>query len=216
MQPRMPRGALTITLLLSACALAAGCAARRRVPAVSLPPPPTTLPAGDVIDSAPAAPRNSATLTVDDAAVLLGKPFDADAVASAVGARPKLIQSYHGLGGPQDERHYYGVPPVGLQMLTGRDRVVHTLYFMIEGDSNVAPYSWSLRNGVGRDSRPADVRARLGPPEASGPGLDLPRLRTGPWERFRYPPFGSLHIQYSRAGDTISMMTLMTESALPR
>jgi hypothetical protein len=101
-------------------------------------------------------------------------------------------------------------------MLAGRDRVVRTLFFMIEGDENAAAYPWSLRNGVGPDSRPADVRARLGPPEASGKGLNLPGLNGGAWDRFDYPPFGFLHVQYTRAGDGISQMSLMTESAVPR
>jgi hypothetical protein len=154
---------------------------------------------------------------VEDITVLLGKPLDHDAITAVVGVAGRELLSDHDPGHPEDERHYYIVPSLGLQMVAGPDRVIRTVFFMLDGDENVSAFPWTLAGGVGAASKRSDVRATLGTPEASGQGSrigGLPPL--GPWDRFEYPPFGSLHVQYKVSGDGVAQMTLMEQSAVPR
>ncbi len=156
-------------------------------------------------------------LTVEDIAVLLGRPLN-DATISAVTAVPgRELTSDHDPGHPEDERHYYVVPTLGLQLLAGTHGNISTVFFMLEGDANVHGHPWALRSGVNGASSPSAVRAQLGEPQSTGSGVKIPGLaRTGSWDRFRFPPFGFLHVQYTLAGNGIAQMTLMTEAALPR
>jgi hypothetical protein len=58
---------------------------------------------------------------VDDVAILLGKPLERTSTTAVVGAEGRELPSDHDAGHPEDERHYFIVPSLGLQMLAGRD-----------------------------------------------------------------------------------------------
>jgi len=156
---------------------------------------------------------------VDDIACLLGKPLDHDVITTVVGVEGReLPDDDDDPGHPEDERHDYIVPSLGLQLLAGPDRIIRTIFFMLEGDEDVSAFPWTMVNGVGPSSTQRDVRAKLGEPEASGKGsqiiASLPP--NGPWDRFSFPPFGFLHVQYKVSGIGIAQMTLMDQTAVPR
>lgn len=155
---------------------------------------------------------------VDDIAILLGKPLDGDAITAVVGIKGRELPDDCDPGHPEDERHYYIIPSVGLQLLAGSDRIIRTIFFMLEGDENVSAFPWTTANGVGPASTQRDVRVRLGEPEASGKGLQIAATLppTGPWDRFPFPPFGFLHVQYKRSENGVAQMTLMDRMAVPR
>jgi len=155
---------------------------------------------------------------VDDIAVLLGKPLDHDVITSVVGVKGRELPDDHDPGHPEDKRHYYIVPSRGLQFLAGPDRVIRTALFMLRGDEHVSAYPWRTASGVGPGSTRRDVRMRLGEPEASGKGFQLVATLPpyGPWDRFPFPPFGFLRVQYDVSGDGVTDLALMDETAVPR
>ena len=149
-------------------------------------------------------------LTVDRVATLIGKPFDRRVIETVVGFGGSELPSDHDPGHPEDECHYFMVPPNGLQFAAGPDRIITTIFFMLDGDSNVRGHPWKLENGVGSASARSDVRARLGEPEKSGGPTTVRGLPpVGAWDRFTFPPFGYLHVQYAVDQDRISQFTVM-------
>jgi hypothetical protein len=155
---------------------------------------------------------------VDDIAILLGKPLDRDVITAVVCVEGRELPGDYDPGHPEDERHDYIVPSLGLQFLAGPDRIIRSAFFMLEGDENVSSFPWTLANGIGPASTQSEVRSRLGKPEASGAGSHLIKSLqpTGPWDRFSFPPFGFLHVQYKPSVDGITQITLMDPSAAPR
>jgi hypothetical protein len=157
--------------------------------------------------------RRSDTLTVERVATLIGKPLEVGAIEAVVGPGATELPADHDPGHPEDERHYFVVPHLGLQILAGADRSIKTLFFMLDGDAGVSGHPWSLHGRLTRGSRRTDVRAHLGAPEKSGGPSTIRGLPpTGGWDRFKYPPFGYLHVQYAAGDGHISMFTVMTEA----
>src|SRR4051794_15159331 len=107
---------------------------------------------------------------VEDIAVLLGKPLDGRVITAVVGVEGRELPDEHDPGHPEDERHHYVVPSLGLELQTGPDRIIRTAFCMLDGDENVLGFPWTTASGVGPTSTQNDVRAKLGAPESSGNG----------------------------------------------
>lgn len=149
-------------------------------------------------------------ITIERVASLIGQPLDQHAVEALVGVGGRELPSDHEPGHPEDEANYFIVPSAGLTLLAGPDRIISTIFFMLDGDADVRGHPWSLENGLGKASRRSDVRAFLGEPEKAGGPTTIPGLPpSGAWDRFRYPPFGYLHVQYSVGEGRISQFTIM-------
>lgn len=113
--------------------------------------------------------------TVDDIAVLLNQALDPDVISAVVGAAGRELPSDHDPGHPEDEGHYFVVPARGLQMLSGPDRIVRTLFFMLEGTKR------SRRTLGGFESASAASRAARTCGRCSGSRNDRGRRRG--WHR---------------------------------
>src|SRR5438105_13203420 len=97
----------------------------------------------------------------DEIALLLGEPLDSDVITAVVGVEGRELPDHTDPGHPEDERHCFIIPSLGLQLLAGPDRIIRTIFFMLESDENVSAFPWTTANGVSPSSSQRDVRARL-------------------------------------------------------
>ena len=73
---------------------------------------------------------------------------------------PTLLPDHTDPGHPEDERHCFIIPSLGLQLLAGPDRIIRTIFFMLESDENVSAFPWTTANGVSPSSSQRAGRSR--------------------------------------------------------
>ena len=146
---------------------------------------------------------------IDQVVPLLGSPFDENSIERIFGVRGKELLTQYEPGHPEDQRRYYILRQFGLQILIDSAGVVDSIFFMIDGDENIAPYPWSFsKGGLNGSSKRVEVLAALGKPDRSSQAeLDDP-FAPGGWDRF-ITAFGFIHVQYKALTAGISMVTFM-------
>lgn len=147
-------------------------------------------------------------LTVDEVIPMLGNRLDERRIESLFGARGQKSASQLDPAHPEDQRHYYSLPEFGVQFILGGDEVITTIFFHVDGDEDVSPYPWTLRNAVTPTSTRKHVVELFGQPVRSGRADAENDFAPGGWDRFKLPE-GLVHFQYAPNGNGISMITAM-------
>jgi hypothetical protein len=152
--------------------------------------------------------------TIDDVLPLLGTPLNEHHVESLFGARGQDTITDGEPGHPEDRRHYYNLPELGLQFLIQNGGIITTIFFHMEGDSDVRPYAWHFKNGLNPTSTREEVLTAFGMPErSSATDQKSHQFAPGGWDRFLLPRC-IIHITYKQGNKGVSLVCSMQRNYL--
>lgn len=152
-------------------------------------------------------------IAVDDFVTMLGRPLDEGLIFVLTGLRGVQLSDEIDPAHPEDQRHYYTVAKIGLELLI-KNSVIDTIFFHIVDDVNTPGFPWFLRNGVNFKSTRKDILELFGTPERSGSAEEKNKFAPHGWDRFDWAG-GLIHFQYNESGSGLNLITAMRRESAP-